>query len=118
MKTLLLVGAGYGLPNRDGLPRIEKQDLHPRVSLFPDVLNSDIFDEEFLRRVHYIRKIIYRLLPLWFGQITEAYIKRKDYNAIITWFERLGIAYAALLKLLCTRVPHVTLMYSMIRPSL
>jgi hypothetical protein len=117
VRTLTLVTPGFGLPDDRELRLLEEQDQTPRGSLYPRALNSDLLDEKYLERSTGFRKFIYGILPLWLAQITEAYIRRKEYDAVISWSEQLGITFAAMLKLTDTRVPHVALMYSISKPT-
>ena len=107
MKTLTLVSAASTRPPREDLVRMELADEYPRATLFGDVLNSDILDLNYLTRLSKSRQKIYRYTPVMISQILEAFTVRKEYDAIISWSEKLGLIFALLLKLTHQRIPHI-----------
>ena len=109
MKTLTVVVPGLGRPDRSQLAQMEAADEYPRVSLYENVLQSDMLDEKYLQSVPIVRRLVYRVLPTVIAQVFEAYIIRHNYDVVITWAERLGIPFALLLKLTGSRTPHITL---------
>jgi glycosyltransferase involved in cell wall biosynthesis len=109
MKVLTVVSAGLGRPDKVDLLKKEESDLYPRASLYERVMNSDMLDEAFMDRAPGWRKFFYKRMPMNIAQVFEAYAHRKEYDAIITWAERLGLPFALLLKLTMTRTPHLTL---------
>lgn len=108
-RTLTLVTAGLGFPSREELEQLEKADLHPRSNLFPDTLHSDILDERALGKVPEPSNTFYRRIPVYAGQAIEAFRRRKQYDAIISWAAQIGIPLAAMLKLAGEKRPHVIL---------
>lgn len=81
--------------------------MHPRIILFEQSLNADMLDDRFLKSIPRWRKFFYRYLPVYIVQVLEAFRIKKNYAAIISWAENLGIPFAALLKLTRTRIPHI-----------
>ena len=54
-------------------------------------------------------QFLYRRVPNNIAQVLEAYRVRKQYDAIISWAEHLGLPFAALLKATFSRTPHVAI---------
>jgi len=94
------------------LSRLEKEDAHPRATLFPRTLNADLLDKRYLRELPTWKRFLYALLPVWLAQVIEAYFQRRNYDAILSWGERLTLGFALVLRLTSARVPHIALMYS------
>ena len=117
-KTLALVSKGLEQPDLDELLRKEAMDQCPRASLFATTLQSDILDERFLQTVPLIRRLVYKLLPIYIAQVLEAYWIRKNYDAVITWSEKLSLLFALLLKLTGSRTPLVCMMSWVAKPKL
>jgi glycosyltransferase involved in cell wall biosynthesis len=114
VRTLILVTAVQNPMDQDELLKLERVDKHPRATLFPRTLNADLLDRKYLEKVPGPRRVLYSLFPVWLAQVTEAYFRRREYDAIISWGEHLTIAFALLLRLTRTRVPHVALSYSIL----
>ncbi len=113
IKPLTLVTAA--LPEK--VTALEEADKLPRMSLFDRTLQTDILNEKFLASSNPMRKWIYRLLPFSASQIIEAFFVRKKYDVVISWAERPGILFAALLTLTRAKVPHVALMTWISKPK-
>jgi glycosyltransferase involved in cell wall biosynthesis len=109
MKTLTIVSAGLGRPDRAELAQKEASDQHPRSSLYERVLESEMLDEKFLETAPKFSRLIYKRLPVLFAQVIEAFIIRNRYDIVISWAERLGYPLALLLKLTGSKTPHITL---------
>jgi glycosyltransferase involved in cell wall biosynthesis len=112
MRTLTLVTVGSSYPDPDELLKLEAEDKHTRASLFPRTLNADLLDEKYLEKLPRWRRLLYSPFPIWLAQVIEAYFQRRNYDAVLSWSEQLAIAFALLLRLTRTRVPHVALLYS------
>ena len=108
-KTLTLVSAGSGLPELQELRRREDADEMPRSSLFRRMLNADVLDEYYLNRVPPGRALLYSRVPTGVAQILEAFRVRREYSAIISWAEHLGIPLAGLFRIARYRPAHVAL---------
>jgi glycosyltransferase involved in cell wall biosynthesis len=117
MKTLTLVSTGFSRPARDQLRKLEMANQWPRTLLYEDTLSSEILDERFLEQVPRFRKLLYKPLPTVFRQVIEAYVRRHEYDAIVSWSEPLGLLFALLLKCTFTRVPHVALFSWISKPK-
>lgn len=117
MKVLTLVQPGQGRPQRDELRVLEQSDRYPRSTLFADLLNTDLLDEEFLARIPAWRRILYWPLPTLLSQLIEAFLIRGRYDAVISWAETLGLPFALLLKLMRARTPHVALFSWISKPK-
>lgn len=117
MKTLLIVTTGLQRFGREELLRREASDEFPRVTLFETKLNSDLVNELYLQQITSWRKLLYKLLPAFFAQVIETYIKRKNYDAILSWSERRAFLFALFLKITCSKVKHIALLYWMSKPK-
>lgn len=117
MKTITLVSMGKRLPERSELHRLEAADEFVRASLFGDALNTDLLDERFMENVPRLRRVLYKSLPGSVSQILEAFLVRRDYDAVISWAEHLGLPFATLLKLTGSHVPHVAIFSWISKPK-
>jgi glycosyltransferase involved in cell wall biosynthesis len=118
LTTLTLVTIGMERPAPGEELRREQADEFPRVSTFHTVLNSRMLDGSFLKEADgTLRGWVYRKLPFKIAQVLEAYRIRKQYDAVISWSEALGLLFALVLKITRTRTPHVALMYWMSKPK-
>jgi glycosyltransferase involved in cell wall biosynthesis len=109
MKTLTIVYGGLGQPPPAELERREAADEWPRVSLYEKQLNSDMLDERRIASMPGPRGRLYRRLPAGVAQVLEAYSRRNQYDAVVSWGERFGIPLAGMLKATGARTPHVAL---------
>jgi glycosyltransferase involved in cell wall biosynthesis len=117
MRTLTLVQADMEKPRDEELELLEASDQCPRISLFEKRLESELLNERVLDQASSLRRSIYGLLPVSTAQILEAFRRRNEVDAIISWAEHLGLPLAVLLKLSFSRTPHIG-MYSWIsRPK-
>jgi glycosyltransferase involved in cell wall biosynthesis len=107
MKTLTLVQADMAKPRHGELERLEASDQCPRISLFEKALDTELLDEVVLDHISPFRRSLYRALPVSTAQILEAFRRRNEVDAIISWAEHLGLPLAALLKLTGSRTPHI-----------
>jgi glycosyltransferase involved in cell wall biosynthesis len=117
MTTLTLVSFGLNRPEKSELLRLEAADEYVRASLFPDMLNSDILDERFLKRVPAMRSLVYKPLPRTVSHVLEAFVIKRRYDALISWSERLGLPLALLFKVTGQRRPLVILASWISRPK-
>lgn len=85
----------------------ESDDLRPRVSLFEKELNTTLVDERHLNNVPWYRKFLYKLLPIEVSQIIEALIMQRDFDVVISYYERVGLPLAYAQKMLRLKTPHV-----------
>jgi glycosyltransferase involved in cell wall biosynthesis len=109
MTTLTVMSVSPTQPEKSELLRLEAADEYIRASLFPDMLNSDVLDERFLKRVPAMRSLLYKLLPRTIPHVLEAFVIKRKYDALISWSERLGLPLALLFKLTGQRGPLVIL---------
>jgi glycosyltransferase involved in cell wall biosynthesis len=117
LRTLTLVGHGYTRAPLEELEILERQDLHPRSSLFARSLRSDLLDSRYLDQVPEARRNLYRRIPPPLAQVAEAFLQRNRYDAVLSWAEHLGIPFAGLLKATGQRVPHVGIWSWISRPK-
>ncbi|MDI6802826.1 MAG: glycosyltransferase family 4 protein [Bacteroidota bacterium] len=109
MKVLTLVSLGMGRPDRATLLEKEATDKYPRVSLYEQILNSDMLDEKYLEKIPVWRKLLYKPFPIFIKQVFEAFFICHKYDIVVSWAERLCYPFALLLKLTGRRIPHITL---------
>jgi glycosyltransferase involved in cell wall biosynthesis len=110
VKTLTITATRMNRPPAGVLRQMEDRDESPRISLYERYLESDMLNEVFMNeRVPRWRKFLYRFVPGPLDQVLEAFIIRKQYDAVITWAERFGYPFAFLLKITGSRTPNVTL---------
>ncbi|HEX6983574.1 MAG TPA: glycosyltransferase family 4 protein [Balneolaceae bacterium] len=88
---------------------LEERDLCPRVSLLEEELNTQLLDERYLQTIPLIRKMIYKLLPVNFALIMEAWIIHRQYDAVLSYYERVGLPFAYLQKIFGSDTPHILL---------
>lgn len=117
IKILTLTQAINGRLSKEEMLRREAMNEWPRMSLYETVVNSDMLNEEYLKSVPSFRQRIYKKLPVKVAQVVEAFIIKKQYDAVVSWAENLGIPFAALLKATGTRVPHVGIFSWISRPK-
>jgi glycosyltransferase involved in cell wall biosynthesis len=109
IKTLFLVTAGHGNPDRKELERLENTDQYPRASFFNKALNTHILDETTLRNVSGWRYFLLKALPSAISKSVGAFLVKGNYDAVISWGERIGIPFALVLKLTRSKTPHISL---------
>ncbi|HEY6951781.1 MAG TPA: hypothetical protein VI758_05205, partial [Bacteroidota bacterium] len=104
-------------PPREKLRRLEVSDLFPRNLLFEEHLNADVIDERSIRDAAKSGKWWYRLLPVGLAQTAEAFARRRDYDAVITWSSRVAIPFAFLLKFTGVHCSHISLLSWLSKPK-
>jgi glycosyltransferase involved in cell wall biosynthesis len=109
LKTLTLVYGGLGQPSATELDRREAADEWPRVRLYEKSLNSDMLDERDIATMTGTKGRLYRRVPIGIAQSLEAFSRRRQYDVVVSWGERFGLPFAALLKATRSRTPHVAL---------
>jgi glycosyltransferase involved in cell wall biosynthesis len=117
MKTLFIITTGMNRAEKTELLRREEAGEIPRGTLFETEMNCDVVDEIYMQKVPRWRKLCYRLFPVFFAQVLEAFYNRKKYDAVISWSERRAFLFALLLKLARSRAKHVAMMYWMSKPK-
>ncbi|HUL44376.1 MAG TPA: glycosyltransferase family 4 protein [Bacteroidota bacterium] len=117
LKTLTLVVSSFGRPGIQELERLEREDVSPRVSLFQRVLNSTLLDERTIASVGFMKRLVYAVLPVEAARVLEGFLRRKRYDALISWGERFAILMGLLLKYTGRRTPHVALVYWISKPK-
>jgi len=109
LKTLFIIAKGMNKNTDAEIRALENQDLLPRVSLLEQELNTQILDERYLQTVPWYRRFLYKLLPTEAAQIIEALVMQKKYDAVLSYYERVGLPLAYMQKLLRTKTPHILL---------
>jgi glycosyltransferase involved in cell wall biosynthesis len=78
-----------------------------------------VFDETFspryelpmLQTAPIALRVLYRPLPAWLQMAIEVHRRRREYDAIVTWSERLSLALTMLQRFTARRPPHIAMMY-------
>lgn len=110
MKTLTLLAGGYDHADLDEQQKIEAEGRTPRQSLYGLTLNSTLMNGRYMEtKVTAFRRFFYRALPLWASQVIEAFLIRRQFDAIICWDARLALMFALLQKVTFTRVPTMAM---------
>ncbi len=81
--------------------------MHPRVSLLEKEINTQLLDERYLNNITGWRKFIYKFLPTEMSQIIEAWLIHKQYDAVISYYERVALPFAFLQRIFRSDVPHI-----------
>jgi glycosyltransferase involved in cell wall biosynthesis len=115
-KYLCVVTGGFGWPSRAERQRLEHENVFPRTTYFPDEVDADMLDEEFLGARSPLEQRLLARLPLLGRQLVLAYVLSGRYQAVISWGERFGLPLAAALKATRASVPHVGLFSWISRP--
>lgn len=88
----------------------------PRGYLFDEMFDRK-YDESILDHVPSDVAAKYAFLPPWLRLATELRRRRDEYDAIVTWSERLTLALMTLDGLFRGGKPHVAMLYWFSRPS-
>ena len=56
--------------------------------------------------------------PVWWRLAQELQRRRDDYDAIVTWGERLSLALAAVQRFVRDKKPHIAMMYQFAKPNI
>jgi glycosyltransferase involved in cell wall biosynthesis len=88
----------------------------PRGYLF-DEMFAIRYDESILDDVPARRAAMYRALPAWLSLAIEVHRRRDEYDAIVTWSDRLTLAMMTLDSFGAGGKPHVAMLYWFSRPS-
>lgn len=116
MKTLLIFSSHIRHIERAEQHRREAADESTRVSLFDDTMNADVINGSHLAALTGFSRFLSKLLPASLFQALEAYGRRRHYDAIISWDDRVAVLYALLLLLTRSRSRHVAMLYWMAPP--
>jgi glycosyltransferase involved in cell wall biosynthesis len=102
-RVLFVVTADLGAPQTQtqGGPRKDYTALVER-------LGADVLDRAGARG-HWFTRLVARYAGIAIAQAIQAFARRKNYDAILTDGEHIGIPLALLLKLAGHHVPHVTI---------
>ena len=114
MRTLLIVDPSVPRPPEAQQRRMEAADECPRGTYFDDAIGAVALD---IRSVRGARSLLYRLLPDPVALALEAFRRRRDYDCVISWYDRAALAYAFLLVVTRSRSPHVALLTWLSRPK-
>ncbi|MEX1062673.1 MAG: glycosyltransferase [Balneolaceae bacterium] len=109
MKTLFIISKGMDKMSDDFIRQNEVNDIAPRTTLMERELNTRLLDERYLNNISGYRRFLYRWLPTDLAQLLEACLIHKQYDAVISYYERVGLPFAYLQKILGSTTPHVLL---------
>ncbi len=109
MKTLFIVSKGIGKKPDEVIRQLEAEDKEPRLSLMEKELNTTILDERYLETIPNSRKLAYSLLPIDLVLFLEAWVIHKQFDVVISYYERVGFPFALLQKFRGSNTPHIVL---------
>ncbi|MEX0721773.1 MAG: glycosyltransferase family 4 protein [Balneolaceae bacterium] len=109
MKTLFIISTGLNKRTDEEIRRLELEDKLPRTSPLETELNTQLLDERYLNSIKGWRRNIYKWLPSNLTQLLEALYIHKQYDAVLSYYERVGLPFAYLQKLLGSKTPHILL---------
>jgi glycosyltransferase involved in cell wall biosynthesis len=87
-------------------------ELAPRPYVFDEKF-SPVWDETLLDSVRTTSRG-----PEWWRLALEIHSRRDDYDAIVTWGERLSLALTIVQRLARSRKPHIAMMYQFAKPNI
>ncbi len=90
---------GSTLPERHELKQLELTDRYPRSTYFEEYLGTEVSRNRIPEGASAPARWIYRFLPAMVPQAIDAFMRRKQYDAIIAWGSRIGVLYGALLRI-------------------
>jgi len=93
---------------------MEAADECARGTYFDDGVGAVVVN---IRSARGPRALLYRLLPDPIALALEAFRLRRQYDCVISWYDRGALAYALLLALTRSRSPHVALLTWLSRPK-
>jgi glycosyltransferase involved in cell wall biosynthesis len=93
-------------------PRDPTGETGPRVNVF-DGKFSPVWDERSIDRTRG-----WRWTPDWFRLAQEVQRRSSEYDAVVTWNERLSLALMALQRLERNPKPHIAMMYWFEKPNI
>lgn len=97
-------------------PRDPMAERGPRGHVFDEAF-SPVYDERILDGAPAALRPLYRRLPVWMSLAFEVHRRREEYDAVVTWGERLSLALAVVQRLAFDRKPHVPMMYWFSKPN-
>lgn len=97
-------------------PRDRTGATQPRYYLF-DEMFSPIYDLSSLDAGPAALRLMNRRVPPWVQLALEVHRRRDEYDAIVTWGERLTLALMAIQSLTRQGKPHVPMMYWFSKPN-
>jgi glycosyltransferase involved in cell wall biosynthesis len=103
-RMLVLALAGSKPPDEE-MRRLMAEDAIPNAILAEDALDATSLNDRDLAELPGLRGRVLRRLPIPIALALEAWGKRRDYDAVLTWGERLAFPLAVLLSL--TRRPRM-----------
>jgi glycosyltransferase involved in cell wall biosynthesis len=114
VRTLLIVDPGVPRLPEEEQRRLEAADECPRATYFDDTLGAVTLD---LRSVRGPRSLLYRLLPDPVALALEAFRRRREFDCVVSWYDRGALAYTFLQAVTRSRSPHVAMMTWLSRPK-
>jgi hypothetical protein len=85
-------------PELDELRRMEAVDEHPRTLLYEETLNCDVLYANMLKTLPPVRRRLYKFLHSDLAIALKGFLRRRNYDVVISWGPRYAILYASLLK--------------------
>lgn len=118
MKTLYIISKGMNKQSDREIRELEKVNLIPRVTLLENAISAHLLDERYLsKEPPYIRRILYRWLPVSISQCIEALFIQKHYDVILSHSEKVGFPLALAMKYLKIDTPHILIVSRITSPN-
>jgi glycosyltransferase involved in cell wall biosynthesis len=117
MRTLLILAPEVRHLDHTEQHKREAADECPRISLLEDTLSADVLDGAYLQSLSGLPRMLCKLLPAPIVQAWMAYRRRRRYDVVISWDDRVAVIYAFLLKLTRSRSRHVAILSWMAPPK-
>lgn len=111
MKTLYIISKGLDKESNQVIRQLEIEDKFPRVSLLEDAISAVVLDERYLtEKPPYLRKLMYRLLPVSLSQLIETLFIMNQFDSILTHTEKVSFPLAMILKWIRSPKPHIVVL--------
>ena len=108
MKTLYIISKGMNRTGDEEMKQLEDANKIPRASLLEDAISAELLDERhLLEKTPFIRKYLYKFLPVSFSQLIETLFIMNRFDVILSHKERVGLPLAFIMKVLKINKPHI-----------
>jgi glycosyltransferase involved in cell wall biosynthesis len=108
LRTLFVTGPGK--PADAEIRRQVAEDRMPDAISAEDAIGAFYIDDRMMATLPGLRGQIMRRLPFRLGQLAEAALRGRDYDAVFTWGDIPTILFGALMRLWPRRPAHVALL--------
>lgn len=111
IQTLYIIAKGMDKQSSEVIRQLESEDKTPRVSLLEDAISAEVLDERYLtEKPPYLRRLLYRLIPVSIAQLIEALLIMNRYEVILSHTEKVSFPLALILKWFHSSKPHIVVL--------